>query len=151
MTLTVQDPYNHECIEIVCGSNEMLIVDPYLVNIEDFVGANEGSIIRLRRPAWGKHILDKAVKVVPIPLNGNNYENELCEGKSMSTKTAYETLRVALQSDSSYAWGWHCNIAMSAYDAGCDYIIANKGAASFMQLAFGVDTTKLPEYRSIVK
>ena len=78
MILAIQDPYNHESIELVCGLDTMLVVDPYMVNMPDLIGATTGSIIRLKRPAWGKHLLNEAIKVVPIPLNGMNYHNDLC-------------------------------------------------------------------------
>ena len=38
--------------------NDMFVVDPFLVNIEDLKEPNEGKIIRLRRPAWGKGVKD---------------------------------------------------------------------------------------------
>ena len=58
----------------------------------------------------------------------------------MDTKEAFETLKKAIGDDPSYAWSWHCNIAMAAYDEGVDHATANKAANRFMQLCFGVDT-----------
>ena len=58
----------------------------------------------------------------------------------INTYTAVKRLRQALRDDLDYAWGWHCNVAMTAYDAGCPRDIANEGAARFMQLFAGVDT-----------
>ena len=78
MTITLQDPWNSESVELICGPGTMLVVDPYLVNMPDLIGATEGTIVRLKRPAWGKHLLNEAVKVVPIPQNGANYCNDLC-------------------------------------------------------------------------
>jgi Tfp pilus assembly protein PilF len=57
-----------------------------------------------------------------------------------STKQAMDTLKKALQTDSGYAWSWHCNLAMAAFDEGVDHETANKAANRFMQMAFGVDT-----------
>lgn len=50
------------------------------------------------------------------------------------------TLSKAMKEDRSYAWSWHCNIAVMAQDAGATHEISNEGAARFMKLAFGVDT-----------
>ena len=36
--------------------NDMLVVDPYLVNIEDLKDPKPGKLIRLRRPAWGRGV-----------------------------------------------------------------------------------------------
>jgi len=38
--------------------NDMLIVDPYLINIGDLKDPQAGKLIRMRRPAWGKGVKD---------------------------------------------------------------------------------------------
>ena len=45
--------------------NDMLIVDPYLVNIEDLKDPRPGKLIRLRRPAWGRGV-DKVVQQLQV-------------------------------------------------------------------------------------
>ena len=45
--------------------NDMLIVDPYLVNIKDLEDPQPGKLIRLRRPAWGRGV-DKVVQQLGI-------------------------------------------------------------------------------------
>ncbi len=65
------------------------------------------------------------------------------------TALAFKVLKESLQLDPEYAWGWHCNIAMMAVDAGCDHKIANDGAARFMRLCFDVDTSELPQFKSL--
>ena len=45
--------------------NDMLIVDPYLVNIEDLKDPQPGKLIRLRRPAWGRGV-DKVVQQLAV-------------------------------------------------------------------------------------
>jgi hypothetical protein len=59
---------------------------------------------------------------------------------------AIATLTAAVKADPDYAWGWHCNIAMSAVDAGCPHQVANEGAARFMSLLFGVNTREHPVF-----
>ena len=47
--------------------NDMIIVDPYLVNIKDMKDPKPGKLIRLRRPAWGR-----GVEKVAQQLNVND-------------------------------------------------------------------------------
>ncbi len=60
----------------------------------------------------------------------------------MSAKQAMDTLREAFKEDPEYAWAWHCNLAMSAYDEGLPHPAANRAAARFMSIAFNIDMTK---------
>ncbi len=62
---------------------------------------------------------------------------------------AFDVLKQAMHEDQAYAWSWHCNLAMSAFDAGTPHDIANQGAVRFMQLAFGVDTSAFKEYKDL--
>jgi len=45
--------------------NDMLVVDPYLVNINDLKDPEPGKLIRLRRPAWGRGV-DKVVQQLQV-------------------------------------------------------------------------------------
>jgi len=47
------------------AANGMLVVDPYLVNINDLKDPQPGKLIRLRRPAWGRGV-DKVVQQLQI-------------------------------------------------------------------------------------
>jgi hypothetical protein len=58
----------------------------------------------------------------------------------MNIKKAFEVLKKAMEEDEDYAWSWHCNIAMAAYDEGLSHKKANKAANRFMKLCFGIDT-----------
>lgn len=58
----------------------------------------------------------------------------------MSIKKAFEVLKKAIQSDPSYAWAWHCNIAVSAQDEGMEYNASQRAASRFMKTCFGVET-----------
>jgi len=70
----------------------------------------------------------------------------------MSTQEAFEMLKAAMQDDSGYAHGWHCNIAMMCYDAmhAADIVdencvdeihsTSNDAASRFMKLCFDVKT-----------
>lgn len=61
---------------------------------------------------------------------------------NMGVADELNVLKAAVRLDPAYAWSWHCNLAMSFFDEGGDKPAANRGAARFMQLLFGVDTSK---------
>lgn len=54
-------------------------------------------------------------------------------------KKAIKVLSIAMREDPAFAWGWHCNIAMVAQDAGAPHEQANKQTAAFMRHTFNVD------------
>lgn len=64
----------------------------------------------------------------------------------LTTDAAVKRLCDALREDLDYAWSWHCNIAMTAFDAGGSHDVANEGAARFLQLLAGVDTRKHQQF-----
>lgn len=64
----------------------------------------------------------------------------------MSVKKEMKVIKKAIHDDPEYAWGWHCNIAMAAYDEGLNHDKANKAAARFMYNCFGIDMTKNEHY-----
>lgn len=54
-------------------------------------------------------------------------------------KIVIEAMRV----DPDYAWSWHCNIAMAAYDEGVSHYAANAAAARFLAMLVPcLNTTK---------
>ncbi len=58
--------FNSHITNVRKAINDMLIIDPYLININDLKDPEPGGLIRLRRPAWGKNMLDHAVKQLNI-------------------------------------------------------------------------------------
>lgn len=60
----------------------------------------------------------------------------------MSVEKEMKTIKRAIECDKDYAWAWHCNLAMSSYDEGLDLPAANRAAARFMRVCFGVDMTQ---------
>jgi hypothetical protein len=48
--------FNSHVANVRKAINDMLVVDPYLVNIEDLKDPKPGKLIRLRRPAWGRGV-----------------------------------------------------------------------------------------------
>ena len=69
----------------------------------------------------------------------------------MKVKKAMNVIKKALNNDPDYAWGWHCNLAMSSFDEGMDRPSANRAAARFMQICFGVDTTQNEHFEGTQK
>lgn len=57
--------FNSHIANVRKAINDMLIVDPYLVNIEDLKDPQPGKLIRLRRPAWGRGV-DKVVQQLAV-------------------------------------------------------------------------------------
>lgn len=57
--------FNSHISNVRKAVNDMLVVDPYLVNIEDLKDPQPGKLIRLRRPAWGRGV-DKVVQQLAI-------------------------------------------------------------------------------------
>jgi len=85
--------------------------------------------------------------------------NEALSQPKISTKESIKHLVGVMEKDQDYAWAWHCNLAMSFYDAFNDvrddishlsqHEIGNRGAANFMTLLFGIDTTKFAEFKDL--
>lgn len=50
--------FNSHIANVRKAINDMIVVDPYLINIEDLKSPEPGKIIRARRPAWGRGVKD---------------------------------------------------------------------------------------------
>lgn len=57
--------FNSHISNVRKAINDMLVVDPYLVNIQDLKDPKPGKLIRLRRPAWGRGV-DKVVQQLTV-------------------------------------------------------------------------------------
>lgn len=60
-----------------------------------------------------------------------------------------DAIKAAMAADDDLAWTWHCNLACCYMNEGACSEAANKSAAGFMKLAFGVDVTQFSEYKSV--
>lgn len=65
MQETLDFLFNSHIANVRKSVNNMLVVDPYLVNMNDVKDSKEGAIIRLRRPAWGRGV-DKVVAQLQV-------------------------------------------------------------------------------------
>jgi hypothetical protein len=64
--------FNSHVANVRKAINDMLIVDPYQVNIADLKDPNPGKLIRLRRPAWGKGVKDVLQQLQVNDITRNN-------------------------------------------------------------------------------
>jgi hypothetical protein len=55
--------FNSHVANVRKAINDMLIVDPYLVNINDLKDPKPGKLIRMRRPAWGRGVGDAVMQL----------------------------------------------------------------------------------------
>ena len=44
----------------------IIVVDPYMINIQDLIQAKSGSLVRARRPAWGVGDLHRFIYKIKI-------------------------------------------------------------------------------------
>lgn len=56
MQTTIDWLFNSHIANVRKAINDVLIVDPYLVNVNDLRDPEPGGIVRLRRPAWGRGV-----------------------------------------------------------------------------------------------
>lgn len=57
--------FNSHVANVRKSINDMFVVDPYLININDLKDPQPGKLIRLRRPAWGRGV-DKVVQQLQV-------------------------------------------------------------------------------------
>ena len=57
--------FNTHIANVRKSINDMFVVDPYLININDLKDPEPGKLIRLRRPAWGRGV-DKVVQQLTV-------------------------------------------------------------------------------------
>jgi hypothetical protein len=79
-----------------------------------------------------------------------NTESNYSPISQADIQSSYNTLSKAIKSDESYAWAWHCTIAMAIIDRSLlPHTEANAAAASVMQALFDVDTKQNRHWDSI--
>ena len=93
--------------------------------------------------AWCKDIAANHEMDVVLGTAFAEVIDDILEEKDrpVSVKAAMDMLRKAMSEDAQYAWTWHCNLAMAAFDEGVDHATSNKIAQRFMKLCFGVETS----------
>jgi len=64
--------FNSHIANVRKSINDMLVVDPYLVNIKDLEDPEPGKLIRLRRPAWGHGVNNVVQQLAVNDITRNN-------------------------------------------------------------------------------
>lgn len=78
--------------------NNELVVDPYLVNIFDVTDNRPGKVMRMRRAAWGRNMIDQAVKQLDVRdhTRGNVEDSAYLNDMAHKTLGANDMLRGVL-------------------------------------------------------
>lgn len=63
MQVTIDWLFNSHIANVRKAINDVLIVDPYLININDLKEPEAGGLVRLRRPAWGKGVTNAVTQL----------------------------------------------------------------------------------------
>jgi hypothetical protein len=76
---TLNFMFNSHVANVRKAVNDMLVVDPYLVNMNDLKDPQPGKLIRLRRSAWGHGTKDVVtqLKVTDVTANNINDGNQI--------------------------------------------------------------------------
>ena len=69
---TVDFLFNSHIKNVRKAINDMLVVDPYLINVRDLKDPKPGKLIRTRRPAWGKGVKDGVMQLVVNDITRSN-------------------------------------------------------------------------------
>lgn len=64
--------FNSHIANVRKAINDVLIVDPYLININDLSEPDAGGLVRLRRPAWGKGVKDAVMQLNIVDITRQN-------------------------------------------------------------------------------
>jgi len=64
--------FNSHMANVRKAVNDMIIVDPMMVNMEDMKDPKPGKLIRLRRPAWGRGVKDVAQQLAITDVTKGN-------------------------------------------------------------------------------
>jgi hypothetical protein len=92
--------FNSHIANVRKAVNDMLVVDPYLVNINDLKEPGPGKLIRLRRPAWGRGV-DKVVQqlavqdITRLNISDSAYITQLMDRISAADQSMQGALRMS--------------------------------------------------------
>jgi len=80
--------FNSHIANVRKAINDMLVVDPYLVNINDLKDPKPGKLIRMRRPAWGRGVGDAVQQLQVNDITRNNIGDSAWIIQAMQTLSA---------------------------------------------------------------
>lgn len=72
MQKTIDWMFNSHVANVRKAINDVLVVDPYLINVADIAEGTPGGIVRLRRPAWGRGVENSFKQLAITDITRNN-------------------------------------------------------------------------------
>lgn len=69
--------FNSHIANVRKAINDMLVVDPYLINMNDLKDPQAGKLIRMRRPAWGKGVKDAVMQLGVTDITQNHIKDSM--------------------------------------------------------------------------
>lgn len=72
MQKTIDWMFNSHVANVRKAINDVLVVDPYLINVNDIAEGTPGGIVRLRRPAWGRGVENSFKQLAITDITRNN-------------------------------------------------------------------------------
>jgi len=72
MQKTIDWMFNSHVANVRKAINDVLVVDPYLINVADISEGTPGGIVRLRRPAWGRGVENSFKQLTITDITRNN-------------------------------------------------------------------------------
>jgi hypothetical protein len=79
--------FNSHIANVRKAINDVLIVDPYLLNIEDLRDPEPGGLVRLRRPAWGRGVENAVKQLAVTDITRSNLQDVAFIVEYMQTMT----------------------------------------------------------------
>jgi hypothetical protein len=67
--------FNTHITNVRKAINDMFVVDPYIVNVNDLTSPKPGKIIRTRRPVWGKGVKDAVQQLGVVDITRANIQD----------------------------------------------------------------------------
>jgi hypothetical protein len=72
MQTTIDWLFNSHIANVRKAINDVLVVDPYMININDLADPGPGGLVRLRKPAWGKGVKDAVMQLNVVDITRQN-------------------------------------------------------------------------------
>lgn len=97
---------------------------------------------------------EASLRYLQEQMNLEGYDVTVLTYELKDVPSSMEAVTKAMREDQSYAWGWHCNLAMAMRDEGVDAMVAERAAARFLQILTtgvgveSIDTRQFDEYKS---
>lgn len=75
MQVVIDWLFNSHIANVRKAINDVLIVDPYLINVPDLKDPGAGGIVRLRRPAWGRGVENAVMQLQITDITKSNLQD----------------------------------------------------------------------------